>query len=72
VLGPAPAGERCVGCGKGGCERIKYRGGIDAWHEACVQAHIAAMANPPVKLPDQGPDPLDEHGASHEHPGGNK
>jgi hypothetical protein len=63
VLGPAPAGERCVGCGKGAAERIRYRGGVDAWHEACVQAHIAALANPPVQLPDLGPDPPDEYGA---------
>jgi putative DNA primase/helicase len=56
VLGPAPGGERCHSCGKGGALRIKYRGEVDAWHERCVDKHIAAMANPPVEIPDQRSD----------------
>ena len=64
VLGPAPAGERCVRCGKGsGVKRIKHGGEVDLLHEGCARDHLAAIANPPVKLPDLGPDPLDEHGA---------
>ena len=64
VLGPASAGERCTICGKGGgVKRIKHGGEVDLWHEDCGRAHLAAMADPPFKLPDLGPDPLDEHGA---------
>ena len=64
VLGPAPPGERCFRCGKGsGVKRIKYDGVVDLLHEGCARDHLAAIANPPIKLPDLGPDPLDEHGA---------
>jgi hypothetical protein len=64
VLGSAPAGGRCAVCGKGnGVKRIKHGGEVNLWHEDCGRRHLAAMADPPVKLPDLGPDPLDEHGA---------
>jgi hypothetical protein len=64
VLGPAPPGERCIGCGKGGgVKRIRHSGEVDLLHEGCARAHSAAMANPPFELPDLGPAPLDEHGA---------
>jgi hypothetical protein len=64
VLGSAPAGERCTVCGKGsGVKRIKHGGEVYLWHEDCGRRHLAAMADPPFKLPDLGPDPLDEHGA---------
>jgi hypothetical protein len=64
VLGPAPPGERCVCCGKGsGVKRIKRGGEVDLLHEGCARDLSAATANPPVKLPDLGPDALDEHGA---------
>jgi hypothetical protein len=64
VLGAAPAGKRCAVCGKGsGVKRIKHGGEVDLWHEDCGRRHLAAMANPPFKLPDLGPDHLDEHGA---------
>jgi hypothetical protein len=64
VLGPAPPGERCVRCAKGsGVKRIKHGGEVDLLHEGCASDLLAAIANPPVKLPDPGPDPLDEHGA---------
>lgn len=64
VLGSAPAGERCTVCGKGGgVKRITHGGEVDLWHEDCGRGHLAAMADPPFKLPDLGPDPLDGHGA---------
>ncbi len=64
VLGPAPPGERCVRCGKSsGVKRIKHGSEVDLLHEGCARDLSAAMANPTVKLPDLGPDPLDEHGA---------
>jgi putative DNA primase/helicase len=64
VLGPAPGGERCTLCGSGGgVERIKHRGRVNLWHPACADRYLAAMADPPVKVPDLGPDPLDENGA---------
>ncbi len=64
VLGSAPAGQRCTICGKGsGVKRIKHGGEVDLWHEDCGRRHLAAMAEPPFKLPDLEPAPLDEHGA---------
>jgi hypothetical protein len=64
VLGPAPPGERCFRCGKGGgVKRIKHGGEVDLLHEGCARDLLAATANPSIKLPDLGPDPLDEHGA---------
>jgi hypothetical protein len=66
VLGASPAGERCTLCGKAGGDRIRYRGHVNLWHQECADKFIAALANPPVKLPDLGPDPLDEHGAPHD------
>jgi hypothetical protein len=64
VLGPAPTGEQCTICGKGcDVQRVKHRGRVNLWHLACVDRHLAAKANPPVKPPDRGPDPPDEHGA---------
>jgi hypothetical protein len=60
VLGPAPAGERCLLCGKSGrALRIRHGGQVDVLHEPCVVRHIAALADPPVKIPEQPP--LDEH-----------
>ncbi len=57
VLGSAPPGERCAVCGKaGGVKRIQRGSEVDLWHEDCAKRHLAAMANPPVKIPD-------EHGA---------
>jgi hypothetical protein len=62
-LGPAPPGERCFRCGKaGGVNRIKHGGGVDLLHDGCVEPYLAAQADPPVKVPDLGPDTLDEHG----------
>jgi hypothetical protein len=62
VLGSAP-GERCALCGKGsGVKQIKHGGEVSLWHEDCGCRHLAAMADPPFKLPDLGPEPLDEHG----------
>jgi hypothetical protein len=65
VLGPAPPGRRCICCGasSGGVKVVKRGGATDFLHEACARAQAAAMANPPVELPDLGPDPLDDHGA---------
>jgi hypothetical protein len=64
VLGSAQPGERCVHCGRGsGVKRIKHGSEVDLLHEGCAPDLLAAMANPQVKLPDLGPDPLDEHGA---------
>jgi hypothetical protein len=69
VLGGGPPGERCVRCGKsGGVKRIRYRGCVDLWHPACLNRHLAALADPPVKVPEGPPDPLDEHGAPHPAP----
>jgi hypothetical protein len=36
---------------------------MNIWHVNCADQYMAALANPPVKVPDLGPDPLDEHGA---------
>ena len=64
VLGAAPPGERCTLCGRGrGVERIRHRGRVNLWHPACTDRRLAALADPPVKLPELPPDPLDEHGA---------
>ena len=38
---------------------------MNLWHPACAERYLAAMVDPPVKVPDLGPDPLDEHGAPH-------
>jgi hypothetical protein len=62
ILGPAAPGERCTLCGKAGCLRIKRGGEVDLWHEACAQRYLAAVVDPPITVPDLGPDPLDEHG----------
>jgi hypothetical protein len=63
VLGPAPAGERCWHCDKGGgVQRIKYGGEVNLWHQDCADESVAAMADPPVKVPELPPDPLDKHG----------
>jgi hypothetical protein len=71
VLGSAPAGERCTLCGKGSnVKQIRYRGGVDLWHQDCADKHVAVLTSPPIKIPDLGPDPLDEHGAPHEDHGG--
>jgi hypothetical protein len=66
VLGPAGAGQRCIGCGSGigAVKRIKFAsedGAVDL-HVPCAEKRVAAWADPPVKIPDLGPDPLDEHG----------
>jgi hypothetical protein len=66
VLGPAPAGEKCWSCGKSsGVQRIKHRGEVSLWHQGCADRYVAALADPPVKVPEGPPDPLDEHGAPH-------
>jgi hypothetical protein len=63
ALGPAPAGERCDLCGKGGgVEQIRHRGRVNLWHPACADGYLAALSDPPVKVPDLPPDHLDEHG----------
>jgi hypothetical protein len=36
---------------------------VNLWHPACADRFLAALADPPVKVPDLGLDPLDEHGA---------
>ncbi len=36
---------------------------MNIWHHACADHHLAALADPPVKVPELPPDPLDEHGA---------
>ncbi|HEY2527778.1 MAG TPA: AAA family ATPase [Xanthobacteraceae bacterium] len=63
VLGPAPPGERCTLCGKGSdVKRIKRGGAVNLLHEYCAGRYLAARADPLVKLPDLGPDTLDDHG----------
>jgi RecA-family ATPase len=65
ILGAAPPGQRCIRCGKGGYVSLIRRHGreVDVWHPACIELSIAAAASPSFKLPDLGPDSLDEHGA---------
>jgi hypothetical protein len=64
VLGPAGLGGRCLSCGSGvGAKKVLLNGKVEIWHPSCVERHLTAMANPPVTLPDLGPDHLDEHGA---------
>jgi hypothetical protein len=63
VLGPAPGGGRCFLCGKGGPQQIKHRGQVNLWHQDCADRYLAAMIDPPVKVPALSPDLLDEHGA---------
>jgi hypothetical protein len=54
VLGSAPAGERCDACGSaGGVNRIKLDGTEYVLHVACADSYLAAMADPPVKIPEQ-------------------
>jgi hypothetical protein len=43
--------------------QIRHGEEVDLWHLGCADDHFAAMADPPAKLPDLPPDPLDEHGA---------
>jgi hypothetical protein len=62
VLGRAPAGSRCTLCGEGGPERIKHAGHINLWHRDCAERYLTAMADPPSRVPQLPPDPLDEHG----------
>jgi putative DNA primase/helicase len=58
VLGPALPGQRCTLCGKGGgVERIRHRGRVNLWHPACADRLLAALHDPPVKVPDLPPDP---------------
>ena len=40
-----------------------HGGQVNLWHPACADRYLAAMADPPVKLPELPPDLLDEHGA---------
>jgi hypothetical protein len=45
-------------------KRIKHPDGeVDNMHPACADRYYAALADPPVTVPDLGPDPYDEHGA---------
>jgi hypothetical protein len=68
VLGPAPAGQRCMSCGSGigAVKQIKLAGqdGAVCLHVPCAEKYLAALANPPVKIPDLGPNPWGEHGAT--------
>jgi hypothetical protein len=60
VLGPAAPGL----CAKGGdVARIRHGSRVSIWHPACADRYLAAMADPPVKVPELRPDALDEHGA---------
>jgi hypothetical protein len=36
---------------------------VNLWHPTCANRYRAALADPPVKVPELPPDPLDEHGA---------
>jgi hypothetical protein len=65
VLGPAGLGGRCALCGSGVGRRVpKFLPCRAAGPSlpACADKYLAAMADPPVKLPYLGPDPLAEHG----------
>jgi hypothetical protein len=42
--------------------RIRHAGEVNLWHRDCADKQVIALADPPVKVPDLGPDPLDEHG----------
>jgi hypothetical protein len=57
VLGRAPAGERCSRCGGGGPSRIEHGGEVDLWHPGCAERYFTALANPPVHVPPDDPDP---------------
>jgi hypothetical protein len=60
-LAPGPWGrawERCTLCGQAGALRIRHGGEVDVWHKDRAERYFAAMADPPVKVPD----PLDENG----------
>jgi hypothetical protein len=64
VIEPASAGEKCFRCGKsGGVMQIKHGGEVNLFHPDCADFHFAARVDPPVKVPDLGPDPYDDHGA---------
>jgi hypothetical protein len=52
VLGSAPAGERCDACGKAGGARIRLDGTVYLLHQACADRYLAAMVDPPVKIPE--------------------
>jgi len=64
VLGSAPAGERCDACGKAGGARIRLDGRVYVLHKACADSYLAAMVDPPVKIPEQPDDPDDADGWS--------
>jgi len=64
VLGAASPSERCTLCGNGGPARIKHGGRVNLWHPGCADRYVAALADPPVKVPVLRPDSLDEHGAA--------
>jgi len=64
VLDAASPGERCTLCGNGGPARIKHGGRVNLWHPGCADRYVAALADPPVKVPVLPPDSLDEHGAA--------
>ena len=53
MLGTAPAGERCDACGKAGGARIRLDGRVYVLHKACADSYLAAMVDPPVKIPAQ-------------------
>jgi hypothetical protein len=39
-------------CGEGGdAKQIRRGGHVDILHEQCLLNHLAAVANPPIKLP---------------------
>jgi hypothetical protein len=64
VLGPAGLGGRCLSCDSGvGAKKVLLNGKVEIWHPACVERHLASMAEPPVTLSDLGPDHWDEDGA---------
>ena len=60
VLGAASPSERCTLCGNGGPARIKHGGRVNLWHPGCADRYVAALADPPVKVPVLPPD----HGAA--------
>jgi RecA-family ATPase len=65
VVGSAPPGTRCIRCGKGrGVALIRQGAAVDPFHEQCWKERLEAAeaASSFFKLPDLGPDPLDEHG----------
>jgi hypothetical protein len=68
VLGPAPAGTRCTLCGSGGGQRIRHGRRVNLWHPACADRYLAAMVDPPVKVPQPLPDSLDVHMHRAPHP----